>query len=153
MRKIILLTVVILSAFAITAQCQTKPAKGSVIKFTEMGHDFGTINEGTMATHEFEFTNTGDSNLILINVQQSCGCTTPTWPHQPIKPGQKEKITVVYNSNGRPGQFNKSVTVTTNMKEDNIKIITIQGQVTPKPTPPPVTAPADQSAPIKIIQN
>lgn len=143
MKKFISLSFIMFLLFgSIIAQNQTKPAKplkgrGAVIEFNGTSHDFGPIDEGVMATHEFEFTNTGDSNLLLLNVQASCGCTTPSWPKQPIKPGQKEKISVVYNSNGRPGEFHKSITVTTNMKLDNVKIIYIKGQVIPKPTPPP----------------
>jgi hypothetical protein len=144
MKKLILLTVVMVSVFALNALSQTKPAiplKGPVIQFGEMSHDFGTINEGTRASDDFEFTNTGDSALLLINVQASCGCTVPTWPKQPIKPGQKDKISVVYNSEGRPGEFHKSITVTTNMKQDNVKIIYIKGTVTPKPAPAPAVIP------------
>ena len=144
MKKLIFLSfIVFLSLGNIFAQSQTTPAKsvkGSDILFPEMSHDFGTIDEGTRASYEFEFTNTGDSNLILINVQASCGCTVPTWPKQPIKPGQKDKISVVYNSAGRPGEFHKSITVTTNMKQDNVKIIYIKGTVTPKATPIPEQA-------------
>lgn len=151
MKKLILLAVVLVSTLALNAQDKgTAPLKGrgAVIQFPESSHDFGTIEEGTRATYEFEFTNIGDSNLILQNVQASCGCTTPSWPKQPIKPGQKEKISVVYNSAGRPGDFHKSITVTTNMKQDGVKSLFIQGKVNPKPvvTPQPVS-------PVKINQN
>lgn len=124
------------------------PGIGAVIKFPTTSHDFGTVDEGVRATFEFEFTNIGDSDLILTNVQASCGCTVPTWPRQPIKPGQKDKITVVYNSSGRPGDFHKSITVTSNMKLDGVKTLFIQGKVNPKPveTPQPVS-------PVKINQN
>ena len=124
------------------------PGRGAVIQFSETSHDFGTIDEGTRATYEFEFSNTGDSNLILNNVQASCGCTVPTWPRQPIKPGEKNKITVVYNSAGRPGDFHKSITVTTNMKQDGVKTLFIQGKVTAKPVEPPQPV-----SPVKINQN
>ena len=151
MKKLILLTVVLVSTLALSAQNQTTPLKkgrGAVIQFPETSHDFGTIDEGTRATYEFEFSNTGDSNLILNNVQASCGCTVPTWPRQPIKPGQKDKITVVYNSAGRPGDFQKSITVTTNMKEDGVKMLSIHGKVTPK-----VVEPAQPVSPVKVPQN
>ena len=151
MKKFILLTVVLVSAIAFSVQSQTTPpvpGRGAGIQFPETSHDFGTIEEGTRATYEFEFTNTGDSALVLNNVQASCGCTVPTWPRQPIKPGQKDKITVVYNSAGRPGDFHKSITVTTNMKADGVKTLFIQGKVNPKPVEnvPP-------ASPVKVPQN
>lgn len=152
MKKLILFTVVLVSTLALSAQSQKTtpplPGRGSIIVFPETSHDFGTIEEGTRATYEFEFTNTGDSNLILTNVQASCGCTVPTWPRQPIKPGQKDKITVVYNSAGRPGIFSKTISVTTNIRQDGVKVLSIKGTVNPKPVenPQPVS-------PVKINQN
>lgn len=152
MKKLIFLTVVLVSTFVLSAQSQKTPpaipGRGAAIQFPETSHDFGTIEEGTRATYEFEFTNTGDSNLILTNVQASCGCTVPTWPRQPIKPGQKDKITVVYNSAGRPGSFSKTISVTTNIRQDGVKVLSIKGNVNPKPVdnPQPVS-------PVKINQN
>ena len=150
MKKLFFLTVLMVSTLIFTAQSQTPtPAgKGAAIQFNQTAHDFGTIEEGTRATHEFEFTNTGDSNLILTNVQASCGCTVPTWPRQPIKPGQKDKITVVYNSAGRPGDFHKSITVSSNVKNEAAKVLTIQGKVNPKPVEPPQPV-----SPVKVNSN
>jgi hypothetical protein len=161
MKKFILLSVILVTTLALSAQTQTTTTttttttpplngRGAVIQFPETSHDFGTIDEGTRASYEFEFSNSGDSNLILTDVRASCGCTVPTWPHQPIKPGEKAKITVVYNSTGHGGEnFHKSITVTTNMRQDNVKILYIQGKVTPKaPVPNP-----QQTSPVKINQN
>ena len=67
------------STEAVTTQKPTPvPGIGAVIQFPTTSHDFGTVEEGVRATFEFEFTNTGDSDLILTNVQASCGCTVPT---------------------------------------------------------------------------
>jgi hypothetical protein len=151
MKKIILFTLILATSFTLFAQKhKVKPLKGrgAVIQFTETSHDFGAVDEGVKATYVFEFINTGDSNLVLNNVQASCGCTVPTWPHQPIKPGQRDKITVVYNSSGRPGEFHKSITVTTNMKLDGVKTLFIQGKVISKPVEPPQPV-----SPVKIEQN
>jgi hypothetical protein len=152
MKKFLVLTIVLVSVISLSAQSQkTVPppaGSGAIIQFNETSHDFGTFDEGTRATFEFEFTNTGDSNLILNNVQASCGCTVPTWPRQPIKPGEKSKIAVVYNSAGRPGSFGKSISVTTNMKKDNVKVLYIKGNVTPKPVEN-----AQPASPVKINQN
>lgn len=98
------------------------------IVFDHESYDFGEIEEGTLAEHEFEFSNTGKEPLILQNVRASCGCTTPSWPKEPILPGQKGKIKAVYNSKGRPGGFNKSITVTSNAKTAT-KVIYIKGTV------------------------
>ncbi|HEV7382842.1 MAG TPA: DUF1573 domain-containing protein, partial [Dyadobacter sp.] len=49
--------------------------------------DFGTIQEGEVVEHTFNFRNDGEYPLILSNITSSCGCTTPEWPKEPIKSG------------------------------------------------------------------
>ncbi|MFM7913477.1 MAG: DUF1573 domain-containing protein, partial [Bacteroidota bacterium] len=110
------------SAMAQTTETKDKPA----FKFKAETHDFGKIKEGVQATHEFEFTNTGKGPLIISNVAASCGCTTPDWTREPIPPGKTGKIKAIYNSQGRPGQFTKQVTVTSNASEAT-KVLTLSG--------------------------
>lgn len=83
----------------------------SKITFEKTAHDFGKITEGTQATVVFKFKNTGNAPLILTNVEASCGCTVPTWSSQPIPPGASGEIKAVFDSKGRPGNFNKTITV------------------------------------------
>src|SRR5690554_2443140 len=77
-------------------------------------HDFGLVEEGKLATYEFEFTNTGSAPIIMSGVRASCGCTTPSWTKEPIPPGGKGSVTASYNSAGRPGAFNKTIPITSN---------------------------------------
>lgn len=90
-------------------------------KFTEKErtHDFGNIPEGPKATHTFTFVNTGNEPLIVSNAQASCGCTSPEFSKEPVLPGQKGKITVTYATQGRPGNFTKSVYLTSNARTEN----------------------------------
>ena len=82
-------------------------------------------------SHVFEFTNTGNANLVIIDVTAQCGCTRPEFPKQPIAPGKSGKIKVTYNPAGRPGAFDKTVTVKTNGSPSNVRL-KIKGAVTPK---------------------
>lgn len=107
-----------------------KPATESGIKFETETHDFGTVKEGVQATYEFKFTNTGKDPLVLSNVSASCGCTTPTWPREPIMKNKTGVIKAVYNSQGRPGPFTKSITVVSNA---GTKVLTIKGTVEKAP--------------------
>ena len=100
----------------------------SDIKFEIENHDFGTVEEGPKAAFDFNFTNTGKEPLILQDVHASCGCTVPSWPREPILPGQKNKIKVEYNTQGRPGAFNKAITVKSNGKTPTVMIY-IKGTV------------------------
>lgn len=93
--------------------------------------DFGNIREKKgPVSHEFEFTNTGNGNLVIINATAQCGCTRPEFPKSPVAPGKKNKITVTYNPLGRPGAFEKTVTLTTNGKPKKVRL-KIRGTVIP----------------------
>lgn len=97
-------------------------------EFNETSHDFGEVQEGTKAVHEFVFKNIGDGPLIISNVRASCGCTTPFWTKEPVLPGKTGVITASFNSQNRPGAFNKSISIISNTTEPN-KVLYIKGMV------------------------
>lgn len=104
----------------------------SQIKFVEAVHDFGKIKEdGGPVSYEFEFVNTGDGNLAILEATAQCGCTRPEYPKNLIAPGKKNKIKVTYNPIGRPGPFEKVVTVKTNGKPRKARL-KITGEVISK---------------------
>ena len=107
-------------------------AQQPVITFEKTDHNFGQINEADgRVTTIFTFKNEGMAPLVLSNVRASCGCTTPTWTKTPIEPGQTGDITVTYNPNGRPGRFQKTITVSSNASVPTTKL-TIRGEVIPR---------------------
>ncbi len=108
----------------------------SEITFVSLEHNYGSIEFNANGTCQFEFTNTGKTALVLVNVQASCGCTAPEWSREPIKPGDKGKITVKYNTM-IVGPFQKSITVYSNAKTSPIALI-IKGEI--KPQQPTQTA-------------
>src|SRR3569833_33832 len=87
-----------------------------IMKFATEHHDFGKIIAGDKVTKKFKFTNSGKSPLIITDAVASCGCTTPTWPKQPIKPGESGSIKVSFNSSGKMGLQDKQITITANTK-------------------------------------
>lgn len=106
--------------------------EGAAIQFAEKAYDFGTIAEqGGPVSHEFEFTNTGDAPLMILNATASCGCTRPDFPKKPVKAGKKGKIKVTYLPAGRSGEFEKTVTVKTNAKRQKKVTLRIKGFVNP----------------------
>lgn len=110
--------------------CSSKTAKeGSAVSLTdsigitamvfdEMSFNFGEISAGEIVEHTFHFTNTGDENLIIQDVQAACGCTTPDYTKDFIKPGEKGKITVKFDSSNREGNQSKTVGVYANTKPE-----------------------------------
>jgi hypothetical protein len=104
-------------------------SQNAVIVFEKSTHDFGTIKEEDgKVTCVFNFTNKGTSPLVIRRVQASCGCTTPDWTKEPIEPGKKGSISVVYTTAGRPGPFTKTITVNSNATEAQ-QTLSIKGNV------------------------
>lgn len=101
------------------------PAETLALKEAE--YNFGKIPQGKPVTHIFEITNTGKDSLKIVNVQASCGCTTPEWERdKPIAAGATAKITVGYNA-AAEGPFTKAITITYNGSQ--VKQFFIKGEV------------------------
>jgi hypothetical protein len=98
-----------------------------VIEFDKTTHNYGKIKYNGDGSCVFEFENKGKQPLLLTKVRASCGCTTPSWPKEPIKSGKKGKITVKYNTR-ITGNFSKSILVYSNAKNSPIRL-RIKGQV------------------------
>ena len=85
-------------------------------EFTKEIHKFGEITEGEIVVCEFYFKNVGDSNLIIRNIESSCGCTVVKWEKKPIKVGEESKITVEFDSKDRHGKQYKVLSIFANTK-------------------------------------
>jgi len=97
-------------------------------EFVEEVKEFGTITQGESVSMTFRFKNVGQSNLIISSAQGSCGCTVPEWPKEPIAPGAEGTIEVTFNSTGKQGLQNKTITLVANTIP-NTKVIAIKGEV------------------------
>lgn len=131
MKKLFLLSAVIILA-AFTALCAGSNNGGAHIEFASKSHDFGNIREkGGAVKCEFEFTNTGDAPLAIISATASCGCTRPSFPKEPVKPGKKGIVKVTFLPDGRPGEFHKDVKLRTNAPGQKKVVLKITGVVIP----------------------
>ena len=130
MKRIVLLTSILLATVTGFAQEEVKAKDKGEMKFEHTRHNFGVFAQDTaIVTHEFIFTNVGKSPLIIHQASASCGCTVPEYTLEPIMPGEKGKITVTYNGKGRrPGVFRKSVTIHNNGRQTPIRIY-IEGEM------------------------
>ena len=89
---------------------------------------FGEIVQGEKVQNVFTFTNTGDEPLVLISSKGSCGCTVPSWPKEPILPGDSAELLVSFNSKGKKGAQAKRVTIVTNT-DPKTTYLTLKGEV------------------------
>ncbi len=102
--------------------------KMPVLEFESDFHDFGRVIQGEKVSFGFKFTNTGKSDLIISNVSSSCGCTVPDFPKTPVKPGESHKIDVKFDSEGRRGYQNKTVTINSNT-QPSTQVIRIKAEI------------------------
>jgi hypothetical protein len=98
--------------------------KGPAITWENPQHEFGDINQGDKVHYTFRFVNSGTDPLIITNVEVTCGCTVPKgWPRDPIMPGDKGELEVMFNSSGKFGKQNKVVTVVSNASLGNSQVM------------------------------
>lgn len=152
-KSILLVACTLFMAVAANAQSTDKAAPAAVapvenknaaeMTFDALEYNFNTIKQGESVTREFVFTNTGKEDLIITNATGSCGCTVPVWPKEPIKKGAKGTIKVTFNSAGKMGMQDKTVTITSNAKNTPV-VLHLKGTVE---APAPVATPAAKEAP------
>jgi len=96
--------------------------------FVDTTHNFGKLREGETAEYDFDFKNNGKSPLVISQAQGSCGCTVAEYNQEPIAPGKVGTMKVKFNSTGKSGLEEKTVTITTNSKK-GIHILHITAEV------------------------
>ena len=134
MKKVIyLLGIMLLMAGVAKAQDNKAEQNGPEIEFEKVVHDYGDVPYNGNGECEFRFTNTGTEPLLIQKPKSSCGCTIPSWPNEPILPGESDVIKVTYRTN-RAGNINKTVTVTSNAVKNSTVVLRIKGRVLEQPT-------------------
>ena len=108
------------------AQNQPLQSSHNVIRFTEESYDFGVMPYGANVSHKFIFQNISKQKICIREVKTSCGCTTPDYSTDPVKPGRKGSVTAKYDSK-RPGKFTKTMTVLVSDGEE--VVLTINGDI------------------------
>ena len=96
--------------------------------FTEDEHNVGKIIQGEKVSHIFTVENRGKSDLLIISVSASCGCTVAKWDKKPIAPGKSGLIEVIFDSKGKIGLQHKTIVVESNAKPDS-KILSLKSEV------------------------
>lgn len=116
----------------VCAQFSFAQQRKANISFNKTAHNFGKIKEADgLVSTVFEFVNTGNVPLIIQDVQTSCGCTTPEYSKEPVRPGEKGFVKALYDPSGRPGFIDKEITVKSNAENSPI-VLKISGTVVPK---------------------
>jgi hypothetical protein len=163
MKKTIFTIAACMLGLAVLAQDKAAPAKpvaasqapatpaavdnpnAAEMKFEVEEYNFGTIKQGDKVSYDFKFSNAGKDALVISDAHGSCGCTVPQWPKEPVAKGGKGTIHVEFNSAGKQGMQDKTVTITSNAKGGQ-KVLHLKGNVE---APAPVATPANTATPEK----
>ncbi len=91
--------------------------------------DYGRISKTDNGLRSFEFTNTGDTPLLITSAESTMSSVVVTKPAAAILPGKKGKIDVKYNM--AVGPIRKTITVETNATNypDGRVALKIKGEV------------------------
>jgi hypothetical protein len=104
-------------------------ANAPIIVFDTTTHNFGNIKQGQKVEFDFKFKNTGKSTLKIRKISTSCGCTTIDPKDKEIKPGESSSIKAIFNSAGKYGTQNKSITIVTNDPKNFKSLLWLKGMV------------------------
>ena len=86
----------------------------TTVQMIDSVYNFGKVTDGENVVFSYRFRNTGNKALIVSSASDSCGCTVPEKPEEPIQPGETGFLKVVFNSKGRVGPVHKEVNVVSN---------------------------------------
>lgn len=104
-------------------------AKAPKLKIEEPVYDLGKLTENQVVSTKFTLTNMGASPLVIRQTKPNCSCVTSKVSEQTIKPGESTEMEVTFNSEGRRGNQQKSVTVFSNDPTASAQRVTIKGYV------------------------
>lgn len=93
---------------------QNEMASAPVISAEKEIFDFGTVKQGTKIEASYIIRNTGKRDLLIRDVQTSCGCTVAVPGDKIVKPGKSTNIKAVFDTRGYKGTQNKLVMVISN---------------------------------------
>lgn len=131
-RILFIISLMFMSSLLLVAQEERKVKSNAEMAFESLSHDYGSLAYAANGAYDFKFTNNSKKPIVITNVKSSCGCTVPSWPKEPIQPGENGKITVKYNTK-LAGSFNKTVQVFSTAENSPVKL-SIRGKVTAKPS-------------------
>lgn len=90
------------------------PASGARLVAVQDVHDFGTVENGPVVTHDFRLRNMGSDTVEIRSVEASCGCTAVLASSAYLAPGEEGGVQVALDTYRLSGEQAKSVVVRSN---------------------------------------
>jgi hypothetical protein len=112
------------------ARGESSSTRGAMLSWEKSSYDFGDVAQGEKVEYTFRFSNTGTEPLMITNVTTQCGCTAPKgWPRDPVLPGERGEITIIFDSSGKSGRVNKVATVMSNAANKDGGQVLLSGNI------------------------
>jgi len=99
---------------------------------------FPKVKEGRILNYVYEFTNTGDAPLEFYSYEVECTCTKVDLPNEPTQTGQKGRISVSFDTNGKSYYQDRIIYLQTNTKRKKEKLrlkVYVDPKTVETPTP------------------
>lgn len=131
-KKLVLLILVFILSFSIAYYYNQNEVRNSSanVQFDFDEFDFDEIKFNDKAEIYFTYKNIGGNNLVINDINTSCGCTVPKWPKTPLSKNQKDSIKINYDTSTL-GYFTKEIIVYSN-SETSPNHLFIKGKVVKK---------------------
>ncbi len=100
-----------------------------VVSYDSESFDFGDIKPGSKNEHVFSLKNAGKKDLIIRDVKSSCGCTAVSPSKNIVPSGENVPLKVVFDSTGKSGRQNKTITVITNDPKNPTTVLRISSNI------------------------
>jgi hypothetical protein len=71
----------------------------------------------------FDYLNNGGAELVITSVEATCGCTSPNWSKEALRPGEGNRLELIFDASGRSGTQRKLVKVRSNAKNQQVTLI------------------------------
>lgn len=108
---------------------QINSSNPPILSFEETEYDFGQVVKGAQVKHDFKFTNTGETTLIIADVKGSCSCTSPSFPTEPIEPGESGIISALIDTKKLSGKTSKSLRISANTYPEKVTLVHLHGEI------------------------
>lgn len=110
------------------ANASSTPIASSPLRIEPAELDMGDLLPNTPVEKSVRLTNTGTTPLLVRKALADCGCTTPTWPSEPIPPGASVDTLITMDAGNQQGvELVKRVTF--DLEGGDPAFLTVKGRV------------------------
>lgn len=102
--------------------CPVRGTAQAKIEITDAKKNFGFIKRGSLVKIVYEIANIGNQPALITDAEVSCSCTSVDFFKQPLLPGQKQNITVNFDTKTVYGRQDRVVLLHSNDPKSPAKL-------------------------------